>query len=40
MARRQDIENLQTTLIGVIQNSTNKKIDVDELKSIMSTQLR
>ena len=32
MARRQEIENLQATLQGVIMQS-GKKIDVDELKS-------
>lgn len=40
LARRQDIENLQTTLIGVIQNSSTRKIDVDDLKSTLATQLR
>jgi len=33
LARRQDIENLQTTLVGLIQNSTSRKIDIDELKT-------
>ena len=40
LARRQDIENLQTTLVGLIQNSTNRKIDVDELKSKLAAGIR
>ena len=31
---------MQTTLIGVIQNSSTRKIDVDDLKSTLATQLR
>lgn len=33
MQKRQDIENLQTTLMGIMSQSGNKKIDVDELKA-------
>ena len=33
LAKRRDIEHLQTTLIGIIQNSTTRKIDLDDLKS-------
>jgi hypothetical protein len=40
LARRQDIENLQTTLVGLIQNSTQRKIDVDELKSKLAGSIR
>ena len=40
LARRQDIENLQNTLTGIIRNSSNRKIDIDELKSSLATTLR
>lgn len=40
LARRQDIENLQTTLVGLIQNSSSRKIDIDELKSKLATSVR
>lgn len=40
LARRKDIENLQTTLVGLIQNSTSRKIDVDELKSKLASSVR
>ena len=40
LARRQDIENLQTTLVGLIQNSTNRKIDVDDLKTKLADSVR
>lgn len=33
IAKRQDIENLQTTLMGIMQHAGNKKIDVNDLKS-------
>ena len=32
MAKRGEIESLQTALMGVIRHSSNKKIDIDELK--------
>lgn len=40
MAKRQDIENLQSTLMGIMQHSTSKKIDVDDLKGRLAEQLR
>ena len=40
MAKRQDIENLQTTLMGIMQHSTSKKIDVDDLKGKLAESLR
>lgn len=40
LARRADIENLRTTLIGLIQNSTNRKIDVDDLKMQLASSMR
>jgi hypothetical protein len=40
MSRRQDIENLYTTLQGVIQHSSAKKIDVDELKHKLADSIR
>jgi DNA repair exonuclease SbcCD ATPase subunit len=33
MSKRQDIESLQTTLMGIMSQSGNKKIDVEELKA-------
>ena len=38
--KRQDIENLQATLMGVIQHSTSKKIDVDDLKKKLAESVR
>ena len=32
MSRRSEIDNLQATLQGLVQNSSSKKIDVDDLK--------
>lgn len=40
LARRQDIENLQTTLMGIIQNSTQRKIDIDDLKMQLASNIR
>lgn len=40
LARRKDIENLQTTLVSLIQNSTSRKIDVDELKTKLAHSVR
>ena len=40
LARRQDIENLQTTLVGLIQNSSSRKIDVDDLKTKLADSVR
>lgn len=40
MAKRQDIENLQTTLMGIMQHSSNKKIDVDDLKMRLAESIR
>ena len=31
---------MQTTLVGLIQNSTNRKIDVDDLKSKLAESVR
>jgi DNA repair ATPase RecN len=39
-AKRRDIENLQTTLVGIIQHSTSKKIDVEDLKSKLAESIR
>ena len=39
-AKRQDIENLQTTLMGIMQHSSNKKIDVDDLKMRLADSIR
>jgi len=36
-AKRNDIENLQTTLMGIMQHSSNKKIDVDDLKAKLAS---
>merc|ERR1711865_1173131 len=38
--KRQDIENLQSTLVGIIQHSTSKKIDVDDLKGKLAESIR
>ncbi|CDW86764.1 UNKNOWN [Stylonychia lemnae] len=40
MAKRQDIENLQTALQGIISHSSNRKIDVDELKHKLADSIR
>lgn len=40
LSRRQDIENLQTTLSGIIMHSSSKKIDVDELKMKLADSIR
>lgn len=40
LGRRQEIENLQTTLVGIIQNSTARKIDVDDLKTQLASSVR
>ena len=40
MAKRQDIENLQKTLMGIIQHSNSKKIDVDDLKGRLADSVR
>lgn len=40
LARRQEIENLRTTLVGLIQNSTSRKIDVDDLKMQLAASMR
>jgi len=40
MAKRGDIENLQTTLMGIMAHSTSKKIDVDDLKGKLAETLR
>ena len=40
LSKRGEIESLQTALMGVIRHSSNKKIDVDELRSMLATQLK
>ena len=40
MAKRADIENLQTTLMGIMQHSTSKKIDVSDLKGKLAESVR
>lgn len=39
-AKRADIENLQTTLMGIMQHSTSKKIDVSDLKGKLAESVR
>ena len=38
--KRQEIESLQTTLSHIIQHSTAKKIDIDELKHKLAEGIR
>jgi regulator of replication initiation timing len=40
LTKRQEIENLQTTLVGIIQNSTSRKIDLDDLKRELASTVR
>ena len=40
MAKRGDIEHLQTALMGVIRHSGNRKIDVEELRQTLAVQLK
>ena len=40
LAKRGDIEALQTALMGVIRHSSNRKIDVEELRHVLATQLK
>lgn len=40
LAKRSDIENLQSTLQNLVANSHGKKIDVDELKQRLAEQFR
>lgn len=40
MTRRKDIENLQTTLMGIMSHSGGKKIDVEDLKSKLAESVR
>ena len=40
LAKRSEIESLQTALMGVIRHSSNRKIDIDELRSMLATQLK
>ena len=40
MGKRADIENLQSTLMGIMQHSSSKKIDVDDLKGKLAEQIR
>jgi hypothetical protein len=40
MARKQDIEDLRTTLMGIMQYSSAKKIDVDDLKRQLAQGVR
>mmetsp|Transcript_15161 Transcript_15161/g.20578 ORF Transcript_15161/g.20578 Transcript_15161/m.20578 type:complete len:123 (+) Transcript_15161:2085-2453(+) len=37
LAKRGEIESLQTALMGVIRHSSNRKIDIDELRQLLST---
>ena len=36
LAKRQDIESLQTALLGIIRHSSSKKIDVDDLRNLLA----
>ena len=38
--KREDIEKLQQTLMGIIQHSSSKKIDVDDLKGKLAESVR
>ena len=40
MVKRQEIECLQTTLQGIIQHSTAKKIDIEDLKHKLAEGIR
>jgi len=40
LERRQDIEQLQTTLVQILRQNTSKKIDVEELKFKLADSLR
>jgi len=40
MSKRKDIENLQSTLMGIMQHSSSKKIDVDDLKGKLAESVR
>jgi hypothetical protein len=40
MAKRSDIENLQSTLMGIMQHSSSKKIDVADLKGKLAESVR
>ena len=40
LAKRGEIESLQTALMGVIRHSSNRKIDIDELRQLLATQLK
>ena len=40
MAKRQDIETLQTTLMSIIQHSSSKTINVEELKAKLVESLK
>jgi progesterone-induced-blocking factor 1 len=40
LAKRQDIESLQTALLGIIRHSSSKKIDVDDLRTLLADQMR
>lgn len=40
MAKRGEIEQLQTALMGIIRHSSNRKVDIDELRQLLSTQLK
>ena len=36
LSKRQDIESLQTALLGIIRHSSSKKIDVDDLRLLLA----
>ena len=40
LAKRGEIESLQTALMGVIRHSSNRKIDIEELKTLLASQLK
>ena len=40
LAKRGEIENLQTALMGVIRHSSNRKIDIEELRQLLAAQLK
>ena len=38
--RQADIETLQTAFMGVIRQSGNRKVDIDDLRQLLATQLK
>lgn len=40
LAKRSDIEQLQTALMGIIRHSSSRKIDVDDLRMLLSDSMK